>query len=439
MLKYSPTTNNKVTSNNRLSKAGIAIWFICTIFFLYEFMLRTIVGTFQHPITYDLNLSKLQFSLISSTSYQVIYGLMQIPVGLLIQRIGLKSALTIGIMSCSLATLGFATSHHVWATILFRLLMGFGSSFGFICLLIATFEWMPQRSFALFIGLASFLGTLGPMLSAAPIEALSHVPGFSWRIIFLCLSAIALGLALLSLCFVKNNPNPPQAHSFKLIQPSQSILSILGNIIKQPQAWYIALFCGCSFFAIEYLSENEGQYYLTLHHYSTQYAESMISLSWLCYAISCPILGFVSDRLQRRRLPLLISASFNLLGTSLIVFLPDNPATLTLAFVSLGVGASGSSIAFAMLAEYAKNNEVAIIMGFNNTMIMLICAANAPLLAQALTHLNSGLLLTHRIILNYQIVFSLTILLAILAMFLITFKIQETYCKTQRGTTVIAY
>jgi MFS family permease len=140
-----------VQNNQRISLIGITIWLICAVFFMYEFLLRTILGTFEHPIMYDLNLNLVTFSILSSTAYQLIYGVMQVPVGIIAYRFGLKKSLFFAVVICAVAVIGFGSAHIFDTAFLFRLLMGLGSSFGFLCLLIAVYEWMPRKNIAFFI------------------------------------------------------------------------------------------------------------------------------------------------------------------------------------------------------------------------------------------------------------------------------------------------
>ena len=163
-----------VNRSQSYTVTGFVVWGICALFFLYEFLLRTVIGTFQHPIMYDLKLSSFKFSLISTSIYLLIYGAMQIPIGLMVDRHGLKKSLFIGAAVCSLSAIGFAYTHHFYSALFFRILTGLGSSFGFICLLIAVYEWMPKRNIALLIGLSQFIGTLGPMIAAGPINAIAE-------------------------------------------------------------------------------------------------------------------------------------------------------------------------------------------------------------------------------------------------------------------------
>ena len=60
--------------DNKFKLKGFVVWGLCAIFFLYEFFIRTIIGTYQTPVMQDLQLTSLQFSLLSSTLFLVIYG-----------------------------------------------------------------------------------------------------------------------------------------------------------------------------------------------------------------------------------------------------------------------------------------------------------------------------------------------------------------------------
>ena len=146
---------------NKLQAKGFLVWGICALFFLYEFFLRTVIGTYQHPLMHDLGLTSFQFSVLSTTIFLLIYGCMQIPAGLIVDNIGLKKSLLIGAVCCTVSSIGFAYADSYAVAIIYRMLMGFGASFGFICLLISVHDWMPHKYSAIFIGLSQFIGTLG--------------------------------------------------------------------------------------------------------------------------------------------------------------------------------------------------------------------------------------------------------------------------------------
>ena len=143
--------------DNQFKAKGFLVWGICALFFLYEFLLRTVIGTYQHPVMQDLNLTSFQFSLLSTTIFFLIYGAMQIPAGLIVDKIGLKKALIIATLTCTISSVGFAYSQSYPMAIFYRMVMGFGASFGFICLLISVHDWMPHKYSAIFIGLSQLV------------------------------------------------------------------------------------------------------------------------------------------------------------------------------------------------------------------------------------------------------------------------------------------
>lgn len=416
--------------DNQISIKGITVWLVCALFFMYEFLLRTVLGTFQHPLMSDLALSPVTFAILSSTAYQIIYGLMQIPVGIITDRFGLKRTLFCAVLFCALANVGFAFTHEFTTAVIFRLLMGFGASFGFVCLLVAVYDWMPHKNIALFIGISQFIGTMGPMLAAGPFNTLAQNEVINWRLLFLGLAIFGGFLALLVLFFVDKNRRT-QGKFIILSRPTH-ITTNLSRILKQKQTWYIAIFSASVYFAIEYLSENEGISFLLKKGFSSGFSSYMITVAWLGYALSCPLLGFISDKIQRRKPVLLISAVIAFIALTGIIYLPLGKGLTLVCFALLGFGAAGQSVGFAVMSEQCKGDYLAAGLGFNNAMIMMFAAANAPLIGMLLSNLSkvypTGLA-------SYQNAFLIMLGLVMLAIIMSIFGIQETFCKSMRENT----
>jgi MFS family permease len=430
----SPTGFLIMTASSQMTVRGTTVWLICALFFMYEFLLRTVIGTFQYPITQDLHLTSLSFALISSSAYQLAYGSMQIPVGFITDRHGLKKALFFAAGFCSIATLGFSFSHEFYTAILFRLLMGLGSSFGFVCLLVAVYDWMPRKNIGFFIGLSQFIGTMGPMLAAGPIHTLSTNSGINWRSIFFILALVGFILTLLVFLFVDKNYQTKGR--FTIITRPLHISHTLGQLLTQKQIWYIALYSGLVYFSIEYLSENEGLSYLKLNHYSGKFSSYMITLAWVGYALGCPLLGLISDMLQKRKPILILAAACSFISIVCIVYYPINKTVLSLSFLLLGIGASGQSIGFAVMAEQCKESYLAAGLGFNNAIITLVSAINAPLVGYLLTKFSS----THANqfqLDDYHKAFSVIILLIFFGLLISIVAIKETFCKKRRENTIL--
>ena len=319
-----------IVNNSKFT--GFIVFGVCVFFYLFEFFLRTVMGTFERPLMHDLHLSLLKFSFLSSTAYMLVYGIMQIPVSFIVDYFGLKKSLFVGAASCGIAALCLAYSNSFTLAVVSRMLMGFGSSFGMICLLIAIFDWMPRKYNALFIGLSQFIGTLGPLMAAGPLHTLSKSSDLSWRSVFIIMGSIGLLLTAPILLFVKNNPE--RLEKYIILTRPESIRSKVKKMFSRWQPWVIAIFSASSYFAIEYLSESGGIPFLTLKGLNSDFSSSLISLSWLGYGLGCPILGLVSDLKQRRKSVMIFAAMCCVVSLPTIIYSNSN-VLMTLGFFLL--------------------------------------------------------------------------------------------------------
>lgn len=389
------------------------------------------MGSYQNPIITDLDLTPVKFSLLSSTLFLAIYGIMQIPVGIIVDHIGLKKSLFLASITCGLSCMIFSYSGNYQMAVISRIIMGFGSSFGFICLLIAVYEWMPQKHNGFFIGFSQFIGTLGPMLSAGPIENLSHSNNIDWRNIFFICSISGFLISILVILFVENK-RKKSLKQIILTRP-ENTSSSLRKLFSRSQPWYIALLASCLYFSVEYLSENEGRNFLIEKNIGNLEAAYIITISWLGYAFGAPLLGFISDYIERRKIILIISAYISLISI-LVIFFSSQIIHVFIAFFFLGISASGQSIAFANIAEQFKNKFTAIGFGLCNFMIMTIAAINAPILAYVT---DIGARNTDMISNKYDYIFLFLIFVSILAIILSSLFVKETFCKSAVESTII--
>lgn len=385
------------------------------------------MGTFQYPIMVELNLSSTQFSLLSTSAYLLIYGIMQIPAGFFTDRYGLKRALLVGALICSFAMVGMSWTHNFSLALCFRALTGLGASFGFICLLVSIYEWMPHRKSAFLIGLSQFVGVFGPMIAAGPLNGLAKGAALSWRMIFFLSGLTGLILALFILLLVKNN-RTVQKVSAVTTQP-RKVKKVLKELLSHYQPWSIAFFSAFIHFPIEYLSENEGKIFLMLKGNSAHFASYAISGAWLGYALGCPLLGFLSDHFQRRKMTLVLASTFSLLAIIAFVF-SSNAWLLILAFSLIGITASSLSISFATMAEQCRKGILTIGLAFNNTVITTFPSIAAPLIGWTIDSVKKGKMAT---LADYQTSFGLLIALACVPLALSLFVVKETFCRSNPG------
>ena len=357
---------------------------------------------------------------------------MQIPVGMIADRFGLKKTLLVAVTICAIGAFGFSMCHNFALAMIFRIFMGLGAAFGFVCLLVSIYDWMPRRNVASFIGISQLIGTLGPMLSAGPMNMLAQNAFLSWRTIFMGISGIGAIIALLVLLFVdKNRQNQGK---FIILSTPSSITANLLRVIKHTQTWYIAIFTAGLYFSLEYLTENDGVAFLVTKGFSQSFAAYMITVAWLGGALCSPCLGFISDKIQRRKPIMVVSVLLALFALTSIIYFPLGETLTAICFFMLGMGICGHGIGFATIAEQCRDDSLAVALGFNNAMLMIFFSGLAPIIGSILSYITQGAEAT---LANYQLAFTPIFIFLFIALFTAIFLIKETFCKSMCQNTVL--
>jgi MFS family permease len=402
----------------------------CSYFFLYEFFLRTFVGSIAHQLIHDLDLNIEQFTLIG-TAYYFAYGLMQVPVGILADKFGVKRIMVFATLTCAIATFLFTHADSFMQAALSRFFMGFGSSFAFVCLLIIASNWFPARLFGFFAGASQLIGTIGPMLAGGPLISWLTYNHENWHSTLSGIGAFGIILSLLALFFVKGKPQESKNIALQPAIIKKPILIRLKRLLKTKQAWVVALYSACDYVSLAVLAAVWGTDYLQAAGLSQKNAAYMITISWIAYALGCPVFGLLSDITKRRKPFLIICAMLGLISICFILYGHfTSDSIYAVLFFMLGLAATGQNIGFAAIIEHTSPDIKASALGLNNGMITLLCAV-LPLLISHLIHLSTGSTrATHLDV--HSFVFGLSILPVAYFMSLVIsiFLFKETYCKS---------
>jgi MFS family permease len=324
-------------------------WGALALVFLLVNVHRLSTAVLSEELTVSFDITAAQLGTLHA-SFFVIYALVQIPTGVLADRYGPRYVGTAGAITLSLGALGFAASGGYLGAFLSRALIGLGSGVIFISILRFCANWYRVDEFATMTGLTGGIAGLGAIFATTPLAV--AVGSFGWR-------PTTTGLALLGFVaggavFVLARSSPANAGLEPINdvpeQPSVSLGETLGHLrslLVDADQWLLSVIFFSSMGTILTIIGLWGVPYLVvIYGLSVTTASYYTLLGSVGMLIGAPIVGWISDRLGRRFLPMAVGLGFFTLVLSTIPVLGTPP----LPVVAGAYFFIGFSLGFIMLA-----------------------------------------------------------------------------------------
>lgn len=185
----------------RKFRYGWSSWSILVIAFITVFFHRLSVGSVADQLTLEIPMNSVTLGNLTAMNYYA-YALMQIPVGILVDRIGVRKINFCGLLITAAGSVLFGLAHTLEAAYLSRFLVGIGSSVIIVSIFKIQATWFPLSRFSTLSGFTSFFGNFGSLLALYPLSFLSLNLG--WRNVFYWMAGVSLCLALFVLWGVRD-------------------------------------------------------------------------------------------------------------------------------------------------------------------------------------------------------------------------------------------
>lgn len=425
-----------IVANRLLAKVGCnirispwLIWGLAASFFFAEYFARVAPSVMVPDLMRDFNVDALMLGSLSAFFYYAYVG-MQVPVGILVDRYGAHRLLTIMSFVCALGCFLFSLAKGVGAAEFGRLLLGFGASFAFVSSLKLAAVWFPATRFGLLAGLTQALGMLGASVGEAPMAfSVAHL---GWRTTMFVIAIIFVVLAILIGLIVRDKPagsTMPEP-----LASDKNILAGLRKVLSNPQSWWNAFYVGLVYAPTAAIAELWGVTFLMQnYHLSRQVAATAVSLIFIGWAVGGPLVGWLSDFIQRRRPLMLISAMGCLIFLAFILYLPSQTPLFILYSVMFlyGIFNTGVAISYAVASEINPRGIAGTSVAFSNMASVIIGALFQPLIGWILD-LNWDGKMENGAPLYSAYAFQLAFLILPICLALsaiLVFFVKETYCK----------
>lgn len=298
-----------------------------------------------------------------SAIYPYCFAAMALPGGSLADFLGPRRTLTLGGLSMSAGSVLFGLAPGFGVAFAGRLLVGLGASVILIAGLRLATEWCPGE-FGTVAGVAQSVGSVGALAGTTPLALL--VEQIGWRGGFVAIGAATALLAAACFLLVRDRP---EAQARGGGQSLREIIAGIPSVIVNARSWTVALVSGGIYAGFAAFVGLWGVPYLTqVHGLARVQAANLVGLAAVGLLVGAPLIGWLSDRLGRRRLPLVAVSGLNVLTWAALVAPPTliAPGFLPLICFLIGLGSSVVVLVFAAIREVNDPRYVGVALGFHN-------------------------------------------------------------------------
>jgi MFS family permease len=342
---------------------------MCLIYFFSYFQRIAVPGICFDELQRDFKTTATAITTLGSV-FLYIYGFGQIFIGVLADRFGGRRTMLTGATILVGASILFPLSNSLAMLYLTRAILAVGASAIFLSLVKEINTLFNPRHFAIWLGIALFIGYSGGIVGTYPLErAISH---FGWRNAMLAAGILCfLVLIAASVVFRKFPVSRTQEVRAKTIY--------LGGVLRNRLS-YPPMVVNAINFSIYFLFQATiGKKMLTdCCGISSAHAASIIFLMMIVCASAASVSGFIARLIGNRRKPIILSCTFLMLAaTALMAFFthgrPDY-RIIGAGFVIFALAASPSPITLSVAKEVNPGPAAATSVGLSNCASYIVVA-----------------------------------------------------------------
>jgi MFS family permease len=358
------------------SRRSWVVYGIGVFAYLIAVMQRTTIGVAGVAATDRFHVSASVLSSLAVVQL-IVYAGMQVPVGVLIDRIGSRVLMLVGTTLMVVGQIAVALAPSIAVAIVGRILVGAGDATVFTSLMRLTNSWFRGRLVPQLSQWIGNVGQLGQVLSAIPFALLLHLSG--WSVAFLSAASLSVIAAIAIAAAVTDRPagaseGPRPAtwsDSIRQLRVSMSRpgtqLGFWSHFVTQSSGTVFSLMWGIPFLVFAIGIPQAA-------------ASALLTVLVGAGLISGPILGILTARFPTRRSNLVLGVvALMAAAWTLVLLWPGTPPlwTVIVLIVAIGIGGPGSLIGFDFARSFnplhslGSANGVVNVGGFLASFVMM--------------------------------------------------------------------
>ena len=414
--------------NQQLRTATVA-WLITAVYYFYQYTLRSAPAVMMPQLSDAFAMTTTAVASMVGLFYYG-YSPFSLVAGAAMDGLGPRKVVPLGAAAVGVGSLLFATGDSTIASF-GRFLQGAGGVFALVgAAYIATTNFPASRA-ATLIGATQMFGmaggsagqfVVGPMIGA----------GVTWTTFWTGMGVI--GLAISVLLFFLLPPAKPNEQRDDWVK---SAGSAFGVVFRNPQSILCGIIAGLLFipttifdmtWGVRYLQEGRGLDYAT-----AVLRSASVPLGWI---IGCPLLGFVSDRIGRRKPVIVVAAVVLFACLAWILFGPADVFPPYVLGLVAGIASGAAMLPYTVIKEANPPKMSGTATGVVNFLNFTFSALLGPVFARLLMRVSGGA--SEMSIEHYQTAFQ-PLLYGVGLAIVLTLLLKETGPAARRPARVPAY
>ena len=373
--------NLMATKNS--SKGAFLSVVLCWMFYLFAYVIRVEPSVVAKSLMNEFGITSSVIGFLGSIAY-LPYVVMQIPCGVITDKLGTKTVVLGSCAICSIGAFIFGSAGSVLQLEISRFLIGLSTAAAFLCCGKIATEFFDKRKYAMFMGIAMCMGCLGGIAGSSPTAYL--VSKFGWRIATYAIATFGAILTIMVFFFMKKSPK---------VQTSEKthILAGLKIIAKHPRAWVLGFYGAMTYLPLSALAELWVVPFME-HRYGVNTTKAAISsiIIFVGFAIGSVVSAWVAEKINSYKKTVIMFTFGIALAFSIAIYNDSISYDVCLLMLFIGGTCAGANnLVFPIAYDLVPATYGGTSTGFTNALVMSSGILFQPLLGKILDFVRNGL------------------------------------------------
>ncbi|MFL6724158.1 MAG: MFS transporter [Sphingomicrobium sp.] len=394
-------------------------WLITSIYYFYQYAMRSAPAVMVPEMSTAFGLTPVGIASLIGLFYYA-YAPFSLVAGVAMDQLGPRKVVPLGAATVAVGALMFATGDPNLASI-GRFLQGAGGVFALIGAVYIATTHFPASKAATLIGATQMFGMAGGSAGQFVVgPAISG--GLVWSQFWWLMGIAGIPIAILLFLFIPKREAPVQP-----VGTRNNWMKVAGSamwtVFRNPQSIICGLISGLLFipttifdmvWGVRFLQEGHGMPYDV-----AVLRSAAVPFGWI---IGCPLLGWISDKIGRRKPVIIVAAAVLMAAMAMGLYGP--PGLLPPYSIALvaGIASGAAMIPYTIIKEANRPEHSGTATGVINFINFSFSALLGPLFAARLMRISGS---DDRALGDYQATF-MPMLFGIGLAIILAFLLRET-------------